>query len=191
MSESIKPPDESRVPGAFVGRATKGDLERPGVLEAELDRYMASTERARAETAIRERESGNKADREHERVEVELRIEEKRADAEIEEKRERRKGELADQARRTAAEMTGLESRDRTTEFERYFFMAVVAIGLLVSIILAFVTFGQPLEDRLSPLAGVLISGTGGLRLRAINRTLLQPPPEEARRGSASENEAS
>lgn len=190
MSESIKPPDESGVPGPFVERATKGDLDRPGVLEAELDRYTAGTERERAETAIRQRESGNKADREQERAEAELRIEEKKADAEIEEKRERRKGELADQARRTAAEMTGLESRDRTTEFERYFFMAVVAIGLLASIILYFITVGQPLEYRLSPLAGVLISGTGGLRLRAINRMLLQSPPEEGKKGNAPEEEA-
>jgi hypothetical protein len=180
MSEPIKPPgEEGGVPGPFVERATKGDLDRPGVLDAELDRYTARTERERAETAIRQQEAGHKISQEQKQSEVDSRIKEKDADAEIEDKRERRTAELDDQARRTGAEMSGLESRDRTTEFERYFSMGVVAVGLIATIILAFMTVGDPLEYRLTPLAGLLVSGTGGLRLRAINRTLLQPPPAQ------------
>jgi hypothetical protein len=180
MSEPMKPPgEEGGVPGPFVERATKGDLNRPGVLEAELDRYTAGTERERAETAIRQQEAGHQISQEQRQGEVDNRIKEKEADAEIEDMRKRRAAEQEDQARRTGAEMSGLESRDRTTEFERYFFMGVVAVGLLATIVLAFMTVGEPLEYRLSPLVGVGISGVGGLRLRAINRMLQQPPPEK------------
>ncbi|MGN6815477.1 MAG: hypothetical protein ACTHK3_05250 [Solirubrobacterales bacterium] len=189
FDESGEPRDDRA--GSFVKQATRGEVDsRPGVLEAELDRYAAGTERERAQTAIVLSAAESTGERERERTEIGLRIAEKRTDAEIKDQEERRKAELSDQERRTMTEMNGLESHDRTTEVERYFFMAVIAIGMLATIVLAFMTVGQPLEYRLSPLAGLAVSGGGGLRLRGIARasarTRIESRPSTSTSASAS-----
>jgi hypothetical protein len=64
--------------------------------------------------------------------------------------------QIADQRRRTEAEMNGLERHDRTTQIERYFWMAMATVGLCASL------------TRLA--AGLLLLGGSGLRSWAVNR---------------------
>lgn len=45
---------------------------------------------------------------------------------------------IADQRRRTEAEMSGLERHDRTTQVERYFWMAMTMLRVLAGIAIAF-----------------------------------------------------
>ena len=46
--------------------------------------------------------------------------------------------QIADQKRRTEAEMDGLERRERTAQVERYAWVALSALRLLASIVIAF-----------------------------------------------------
>jgi hypothetical protein len=71
-----------------------------------------------------------------------------------------------------------VKRRDRTTEFERYFFMAVIAVGLLTTVIFAFTMVDKPLEEPFTAFSGVAILSLGGLQLRAIHQTLQQPPSD-------------
>jgi hypothetical protein len=98
---------------------------------------------------------------ENEAIRSETAIEEKRAASEI--KIAENHADVEDEA---------IEVDTRTTDKERIFSMGMVAIGVLAALVLAFLSIGQPLEYRLSPLAGVFVSGWGGLRLRAITRNL-------------------
>ncbi len=45
--------------------------------------------------------------------------------------------QIADQKRRTDAEMSGLERRERTTQVERYFWMALAAVRAFAGIAIA------------------------------------------------------
>jgi hypothetical protein len=79
---------------------------------------------------------------------------------------------IKDAERRTFAEMSGLERRDKTTQVERYFWMAMAALGLIVSIGIAFATAGDGAwEYRVSPAAGLLLVGGSGFQLWSINRS--------------------
>ena len=69
------------------------------------------------------------------------------------------------------AEAKGIETRDRTTRTERFFWMVVIAFGLIASVVLALITAeATVLEYRVSPLAGLAVSAGGGFQLRLINR---------------------
>lgn len=48
------------------------------------------------------------------------------------------RAQIADQRRRTEAEMSGLERRERTTQVERYFWMAMSALRICTGIFIAF-----------------------------------------------------
>ncbi len=71
-------------PDPLLERATAGDLNRTGVLEAELDRYRALTERMRVETTIRQQQADHRIRQAQNQGEVDNRIREKRVDAAIE-----------------------------------------------------------------------------------------------------------
>jgi hypothetical protein len=105
------------------------------------------------------------------KVDADIKDREEQTSAAIQNERKLTQAGIADQKRRTEAEMNGLERRDETTQVERYFWMAVAAIGLIAAIVLAFLTAGHSAwEYRISPAAGLLLLGGSGLQLWSITR---------------------
>lgn len=180
---SVGPPDFGAEPplGGIGAPGQPAQIDpRPGVLEAELNRYQVGTDRIRKEGENARKQVEAKINHDSERLQAEISDQAKRTDAETKIDEDRAQAEIGDQARRTSAEMTGLEGRDRTTVVERYFWMVVVAVGIIATIVLAFVTAdSSALKYHLTPTAGLLISGGGGLRLRALTRA--QPVQPEKR----------
>jgi hypothetical protein len=185
--EPIKPPEEGGGE-PWVTRPARPEINiRPGDLEAELDRYHAGTEQARMETELRELEVKMSIDLSREKSLVDLRIREKETDARIRDEERRADSErknnaaraIADvnkaeaEANKTAAEVeriktetTGIERRNRATEIERYVFTGLAVIGVLATIILAFITAGH----SIAPLSGLAISAGSGVRLAVLAR---------------------
>jgi hypothetical protein len=79
-----------------------------------------------------------------------------RDDGDIKDREAWTRAHIADLQRRTEAEMSGLERHDRTTQIERYFWMAMATVGLFASLA--------------RPAAGLLLLGGSGLRSWAVNR---------------------
>jgi hypothetical protein len=169
----IRPPEPDSDPA--LERLPASELQhvdaRPGVLEAELERYTAGTERVRSGTRDTSARATAETENLREQGQAKVRHEDKRVDADVIDRESRTNAEIDDQARRTATEMNGVERYDRTTEVERYFWMAIAAVGVMAAVALAFVTASESaLEYRLSPGTGLLVSGGAGLRLRSITR---------------------
>lgn len=135
------------------------------MLEAEVTRYEA-------ETALKEKEWEDAS----KQIEAQIESEREQMLADIRDREKRTDAENADQARRTGAEMSQLESetenRRKLTDAEiqeRRFCMIIIAVGVIATVILSFLTAGQSgWGYRLMPGTGLLISGGGALRLRSI-----------------------
>lgn len=85
---------------------------------------------------------------------------------------EKAKAENTDQELWSAAKLDDFRLRSRTDQVERYFFMCVLAIGIIAAIVLAAISADQSTAAyRLSPLTGLLISGGSGLKLRSLTRS--------------------
>lgn len=194
--EPNKPPEGKR---PWIERVVQPEInDRPGDAEAELDRYVAGTERAQTETALLELQVKMSVEIEKERALVDLRIREKDTDTKLRNDEKRTNGEVDDNAARAIADVTkaeadatkttaeakqieavtiGIKRRDRATEIERYTFTGLTVLGFLAAIILAF-TSGNPFGS----LGSFAVSGVSGVRLSFINRALARAEREEKQR---------
>jgi hypothetical protein len=145
--------------GAPESEAADQQLQRR-LARAAIKRGYAATE------SLRTQSRNSRA-----QVDAAIKDREERTRARVKRKGKLTQAKIEDREKRTEAEMSGLERRDRTTQVERYFWMGVVATGVLGAILLAFVTAGQSVwEYRVSPAASLMLSGGGGFQLWSINR---------------------
>lgn len=198
MSERSKPPEpprESNIPlEASTGRPPAKASERDAAV-AWLISELGQNEPLRGEdapesevsdrqlrhrlqwAAIREKNAATESLRTQSRnsrtqVDADIKDREKQTEAGVQNERKLVLARIADRKRRTEAEMSGVERRDKTTQVERYFWMVVAAVGLLTAVVLAIATAGHSAwEYRISPAAGLLLLGGGGLQLRSITRS--------------------
>jgi hypothetical protein len=171
MSGRSKPPEsspESNIPLGVVAAWLASELGQGelGPVDPESEVSDQQLQRRLRWAAIRQKNASSES------LRTQSRNSRTQVDADVTDRREWTQANIADQKRRTETAMGGLERRDKTTQVERYFWMGVVAIGVLAAIVLAFVTAGQSVwEYRASPAAGLLLSSGGGFQLWSINRS--------------------
>ena len=185
FGDPLKPPERSSGVEPRIEKSMIPDINsRPEVLDPELDRFVAGTERARTETDLLDFEARAEASLMKDRADVVLRLLEKEAEAKISNEAIKTKGEVSDKTVKAVAEREkteaetklleaktkGQERNDRATEIERYAYIGLAVIGVISAIILAFRTAGQPLEYHLAPLPALFVSGGAGWRLSAISQ---------------------
>jgi hypothetical protein len=124
------------------------------LVDAEVADFVAQTEGKRLKAEDESYQLRGDVDLKREKQQADNRDREVRTDAEIER-----------QGKETDVKVAAIKSETRTTRDERYFCMAIAAIGVLAAIALAFVNAGQGGEDHLGSGIGLLISGGAGFRL--------------------------
>ncbi len=163
-----------------------GDPEEsiPGRLEAELRRYEVETNEIQAATTRANKQVEAEIERDAERSVSEIKRKAQGTDADIRDRENKTNAEIDENARRTAAEMKNLEIDTQMTRVERYFSMCIVAIGILTTIGLGFLTTGYAeWYQQIRPTLGLFIFGGGLYRLRSITRRKDAERDKQARKG--------
>jgi hypothetical protein len=188
VSESPLSPDKSgtglEAPADESAAATRQMEHRAH--RARIRREDAEAESLRTQSRnLRKQTDADSADRD-EWTKANIEDQRKRTDADIADRLEWTRAKIAERQRRTEVETSGLGQHDKTTNVERYFWMGMVALGVLATIVLACITAGQSVwEYRISPVAGLLLSGGGGFQLWAISKRQPSGDAEEAETGCA------
>lgn len=177
QASGAKAPPKPPPKPPWTGAGAPGESS-PGRLEAELRRYEVETDeiqagiaRVQAEIARANKQAEAEIERDAERSASEIKLEEQRTDADIRDRENRTNAEIDENARRVAAEVRDLEVDTQTTRIERHFFMGVVAVGVLATIGLGFLTAGYAeWHYQVRPTVGLFVSGGGVYRLRSITR---------------------
>jgi Fe2+ transport system protein B len=166
------------------GMQSPQGLRDPRFSDAQLARYESETEQKALAAADKSRQ-----------VEAEIELKRTQQDAENRDQEmksattrylleEESKAKISNDVLWTAVAIEDRRRKSVTTMIERFFFMGVVAIGVIATVVLAFTkAHQQELAFQLSPLSGIVLSGLGGISLRLLRRD------EQARMERAADEE--